>query len=61
MKRDFFSSFSLVVCCGLPERSLLNLAKILWTENIPLVTVKTAGFLGYMRLQVVINYKQPGS
>ncbi|XP_023326966.1 NEDD8-activating enzyme E1 regulatory subunit isoform X2 [Eurytemora carolleeae] len=52
MKRDFFSSFSLVVCCGLPERSLLNLAKILWTENIPLVTVKTAGFLGYMRLQV---------
>ena len=55
MKRDFFSSFSLVVCCGLPERSLLNLAKILWTENIPLVTVKTAGFLGYMRLQVAIN------
>jgi len=48
----FFSSFSLVVSCGLPEKSLLTLSKVLWEENIPLLVVKTTGFLGYIRLQV---------
>jgi len=48
----FFSSFSLVISCGLPEKSLLSLSKILWKDNIPLLVVKTLGFLGYIRLQV---------
>lgn len=50
--RDFFTSFNLVVTCGVPEKSLLTLSKVLWKENIPLLVVKTSGFLGYIRLQV---------
>jgi len=50
--RTFFSSFSLVICCGLQEKSLLTISKVLWEENIPLLAVKTTGFLGYIRLQV---------
>eukprot|EP00088_Acartia_fossae_P003594 TRINITY_DN1151_c0_g1_i3.p1 TRINITY_DN1151_c0_g1~~TRINITY_DN1151_c0_g1_i3.p1 ORF type:complete len:546 (+),score=123.06 TRINITY_DN1151_c0_g1_i3:56-1693(+) len=54
--KDFFTSFNLVVTCGVPEKSLLTLSKVLWEENIPLLVVKTSGFLGYIRLQVREHY-----
>jgi len=49
---NFFSFFSLVISCGLPEKPLLQLSKVLWKENIPLLVLKTSGFLGYIRLQM---------
>ena len=52
----FFSSFSLVVCCGLAEKSLLTVSRALWDANIPLLVAKTSGFLGYLRLQVRETY-----
>jgi len=54
--QSFFSSFSLVISCGLPEKTLLTLSKILWREGIPLLAVKTLGFLGYIRSQVREHY-----
>lgn len=53
---SFFSSFSLVISCGLPEKPLLTLSKLLWSENIPFLVVKSSGFLGYIRLQVREHY-----
>jgi len=49
---DFFSSFSLVVACGLSEKFLLMLSEKLYSSKIPLLVVRTSGFLGYIRLQL---------
>jgi len=49
---DFFSTFSLVVACGLSEKSLLLLSTKLDKCKIPLLVVRTSGFLGYIRLQL---------
>jgi len=49
---DFFTNFSLVVACGLSEKSLLLLSTKLESSRIPLLVVRTSGFLGYIRLQL---------
>eukprot|EP00092_Neocalanus_flemingeri_P039507 GFUD01043021.1.p1 GENE.GFUD01043021.1~~GFUD01043021.1.p1 ORF type:complete len:545 (-),score=151.32 GFUD01043021.1:255-1889(-) len=49
---DFFANFSLVVACGLSEKSLLLLSAKLESSKIPLLVVRTSGFLGYIRLQL---------
>jgi len=49
---DFFSSFNLVVACGLSEKSLLLLSAKLESAKIPILVVRASGFLGYMRLQL---------
>lgn len=49
---DFFSNFSLVIACGLSEKSLLLLSNKLDKCKIPLLVVRTSGFLGYIRLQL---------
>lgn len=50
---DFFKSFSLVIATEISEKALLALSKLLWEDNIPLMIVKSYGFLGYIRLQVI--------
>ena len=49
---DFFTSFSMVVACGLSEKILLLLSAKLEKSKIPLLVVRTSGFLGYIRLQL---------
>ncbi|KAJ6220449.1 hypothetical protein RDWZM_006261 [Blomia tropicalis] len=49
----YFTSFTLVIACGIDnERSLNKLSQALWTLNVPLLLVKSIGFLGYIRLQI---------
>ncbi|KAH9395109.1 NEDD8-activating enzyme E1 regulatory subunit [Tyrophagus putrescentiae] len=49
----FFTNFSLVVACGIEsERALNKLSAHLWQLGVPLLVVKSLGFLGYLRLQV---------
>ncbi|KAJ3259839.1 NEDD8-activating enzyme E1 regulatory subunit [Boothiomyces macroporosus] len=47
---EIFKQFSLIIVSELSEYDLLALAEIAWNENIPLVTVRTYGFLGFMHL-----------
>lgn len=49
---DFFQNFSVVIACGLYEKSLIKLSNILWDFNIPLITCRSVGFIGSARIQV---------
>ncbi|TPX31591.1 hypothetical protein SmJEL517_g05094 [Synchytrium microbalum] len=49
---EYFNQFTMVIAVGLPEKSNLKLAETLWDANIPLVLVRTAGFLSYIRVAV---------
>ena len=42
--------FSIVITTDLPEKPLLKLADTLWNAKIPLVIVRTVGFIGYFRI-----------
>ncbi|CAL1541660.1 unnamed protein product [Lymnaea stagnalis] len=46
----FLSSFTTVIATQLSEKTLLNLGKVLWERNIPLVVCRCYGFIGYLRL-----------
>ena len=48
----FFARFTLVVATSLPEATLLRVSKILWASSIPLVVVRSYGFLGFIRVAV---------
>jgi NEDD8-activating enzyme E1 regulatory subunit len=48
----FFESFSIVVATGLKEDESLLLANYLWDKNIPLVLVRSVGFIGSFRIIV---------
>ncbi|XP_021352742.1 NEDD8-activating enzyme E1 regulatory subunit-like isoform X1 [Mizuhopecten yessoensis] len=49
---SFFNTFTLVIATNLCERTLLQLSKQLWTNNVPLLVCRCYGFIGYMRLAV---------
>ena len=49
---DFLKSFTLVIATELSEKSLKTAAAILWEANIPLMVVRSYGFIGYIRMQV---------
>lgn len=49
---EFFKNFSVVVSCGLSEKSVIKLSNLLWELNIPLMSCKSVGFLGSARIQV---------
>ncbi|KAJ3291041.1 NEDD8-activating enzyme E1 regulatory subunit [Borealophlyctis nickersoniae] len=51
-KPDFFLQYSIIIATQLPESALLKLADICWDANIPLVVVRTYGFLAYARIVV---------
>lgn len=49
---EFFKNFSVVVSCGLNEKSLIKLSSLLWELEIPLIACKSVGFFGSARLQI---------
>ncbi|GFS05946.1 NEDD8-activating enzyme E1 regulatory subunit [Elysia marginata] len=48
----FFTSFTTVIATQLPERTLLDLGRVLWTANIPLLVCRCYGFIGYLRVVI---------
>ncbi|XP_012936750.1 NEDD8-activating enzyme E1 regulatory subunit isoform X2 [Aplysia californica] len=48
----FFTSFTTVIATHLPERTLLNLSKVLWEKNVPLLVCRCYGVIGYLRVVV---------
>jgi len=48
----FFSEFTVVVATQLEEKSLLQLAAVLWEAKIPLLVARAYGFIGYIRVVV---------
>ncbi|KAK3792128.1 hypothetical protein RRG08_055391 [Elysia crispata] len=48
----FFTSFTTVIATQLSERTLLDLGKVLWTANIPLLVCRCYGFIGYLRVVI---------
>ncbi|KAJ3225897.1 NEDD8-activating enzyme E1 regulatory subunit [Clydaea vesicula] len=49
---NFFKKFTIVVASQLIEVELLKLSAFLWENNIPLIVVRTYGFIGYLRIAV---------
>ena len=49
---QFFHQFSIVIATGLHESSSLILSKVLWKVNIPLILVRSIGFIGSFRITV---------
>lgn len=47
---EFFKSFTAVIATEMTEGLLLQLAKILWQQSVPLLVARSYGFLGYLRL-----------
>lgn len=49
----FFSQFTIVIACNVNNESAINkLSRGLWSLNVPLLLVRSIGYLGYIRLQV---------
>ncbi|UYV64586.1 NAE1 [Cordylochernes scorpioides] len=48
---SLFHHFSIVIATGLAEKTLLNLAHLLWEANVPLLVCRTYGMIGYLRIQ----------
>lgn len=51
-KPEFLKSFSLVIATEVSEKTLVSLSRFLWEANIPLMVVRSYGFIGYIRMQV---------
>ncbi|XP_048731637.1 NEDD8-activating enzyme E1 regulatory subunit-like isoform X2 [Ostrea edulis] len=49
---DFFKKFTIVVATGLSERTLLQLADVLWQQSVPLLVCRSYGFIGHVRLVI---------
>lgn len=49
---EFFQNFSVVIACGLNEKSLIKLSNLLWDYNIPLIASRSVGFIGSARIQM---------
>ena len=47
---EFFWQFTIVIATGLDESCSLALSKALWQLNIPLILVRSVGFLGSFRI-----------
>ena len=47
---SFFKSYTVVIVSDMIEVELLELAKMLWQQSVPLLVVRSYGFLGYLRL-----------
>jgi len=47
---DFFQQFTMVIATGLSESSTLALSNALWQSNIPLILVRSVGFIGSFRI-----------
>uniref|UniRef100_A0A1B6BZM3 NEDD8-activating enzyme E1 regulatory subunit n=1 Tax=Clastoptera arizonana TaxID=38151 RepID=A0A1B6BZM3_9HEMI len=48
----FFNNFTLVIATNLPERILVPLSKHLWENGTPLISARSYGFIGSIRIQL---------
>lgn len=48
---EFFSTFKVVIASSLKEKTLIELSRLLWSQNIPLVYCRSVGFVASARLQ----------
>lgn len=49
---SYFTQFSIVIVADLDPDSTLELSKVLWQAQIPLIIVQSIGFFGYLRIAV---------
>jgi len=47
---NFFKDFTLVIANNLPQSGLLKLGHLLWDAGIPLLVIRSTGFLGSLRI-----------
>jgi hypothetical protein len=52
LSRDFFTKFTIVIATELDEPTSLTLSKILHDLDIPLILVRSIGFVGSFRIIV---------
>lgn len=45
-----FEKFSIVIATDLDETTSLTLSKILWDLDVPLILVRSVGFIGSLRI-----------
>lgn len=51
--KNYFLNFTLVIACDIDnERSVNKLSEAMWSLDIPLLIVKSIGFIGSIRLQI---------
>lgn len=50
--QNFFHNFNLVIANRLSEKTLIQLSRILWNANIPLIVCQSIGLVGSIRLQI---------
>lgn len=48
---EFFNTFKVVIASSLKEKTLIQLSRLLWSQNIPLVYCRSVGFVASARLQ----------
>jgi NEDD8-activating enzyme E1 regulatory subunit len=49
---SFFKPFTMVIANSIPEIPLRTLGRFCWDNGIPLLVVRSYGFLGYLRIAV---------
>ena len=47
---EFFKQFTVVIATQLPDSSTLPLSRILWSQKVPLILLRSYGFIGYIRV-----------
>ena len=48
----FLKQFSLVILANQPEIINLDIARLCWSYSLPLIIVRSLGYIGYIRLQL---------
>ncbi|CAG8506643.1 7372_t:CDS:10 [Diversispora eburnea] len=49
---EYFLQFTIVIATELHEKFLLKLSEVLWNAKVPLIVVRSIGFIGYFRIMV---------
>jgi NEDD8-activating enzyme E1 regulatory subunit len=49
---ELLSNYTMIIIANQSPTIILNLSKICWEKSIPLLIVKSIGFLGYIRIQL---------
>ncbi|CAF0710385.1 unnamed protein product [Brachionus calyciflorus] len=49
-KPEYLRSFNLIIATNLKESSFTKLAEYLWNENIPLISIRSFGLVGFIRI-----------
>jgi len=49
---NYFTQFTLIIAADIPEEPLLQLSKIAFTHNIPIITIRAYGLIGHIRISI---------